>query len=165
MGPWVIVSPLAKYDMPLDSWISGSCLCWFCFALAGSAISGSPLVQNDISYCFGIEKTAIVAVFLEKLWFFFHNFLPLLSVYPRCWLKTIAVWLQWQCPRGLAQLLLLTLLHYASSEDFLQSKQNQTRVTVKAARRKLVNTKPISTLLTKISPVSYPFRRIPKVFC
>ena len=47
------------------------------------------------------------------------------------------------------QLLPLTLLHSASSKINDKIQQNQTRITVKSDRRKLVRTKQISTLFAK----------------
>ena len=68
-----------------DFWIFGHLVnwrSWLCSALAGSANSGSFVVQNDVSYPFGIENTPNFAVLPEKPWFFTNKILPLLTMYP-----------------------------------------------------------------------------------
>ena len=75
-----------------DFWLSGFLafwlseflvprLCWFCLALVGSALSGFLFAQNDKSFSIGIDITVIIAVYLEKLWFFTRKTLPLLLMY------------------------------------------------------------------------------------
>ena len=56
------------------------------------------------------------------------------------WINPIAGWLQCYHSRDLAQLFLITLIHYASSTLMLRFKQSLTSNIVKSARRKLIHT-------------------------
>ena len=111
----------------------------FCSALPGSAFSGSFVAQKDISFSIGKDFTAIFAVLLEKRFFFYLIFCHCSPCIHVSLIIPIAIWLQRHCSRDLVQLILITLIHYASSTSLLRCKQSSTRDPVKSAPTKMVH--------------------------